>query len=114
MALLQRLRGMVRCPACASVARHARDREREAEIREATSALLEAVSGTSHLADAVLEGLGVSPWVKRIVRAFVCGSCGHEFDDEAEVPWYRRAKQVRDDQAVAEYRVALGLEAPPG
>jgi hypothetical protein len=111
MALLTRLLGKVRCPACASVARHPRNGEREAEVRKATDALVKAASGASHKTDQGLEGMGVSPMGRQRVRAFVRGSCGHGFDREAEVTWAHRARKVGDARTVAEYPEVFGLGA---
>ena len=104
MGLLGRLTGEVRCPACSSVARHSRDHEREAEVRAETDALIEAVSGPSLPMDAILEGLGISAWGKRSLRAFICGSCGESFDLATEMTWAKSAKHIGDERAATSYR----------
>lgn len=98
------LTGKVRCPACSCVARHSRDEELEAEIREAVMALIEDVSGPRLPADDILEALGISTWGKGNVRAFVCSSCGETFDSNTERAWARRSKQIGDGKASAGYR----------
>ena len=103
MALLGILTRKVRCPACSSVARHYRDQAREAEVREATVALIEDVSGPKSYLDDILEGLGISAWSKRSVRFFVCGSCGESFDMDTEMTWAETARQIGDRRASAGY-----------
>ncbi len=104
MGVLGRLIGKVRCPACASVARHLRDRNREAEIREVTATLLEEVSGPPRDGDALLKGLGGHAWGEQRTRAYVCSSCGERFDSDAEMIWAKRAKRIGDQEASAWYR----------
>ncbi len=104
MGLLGKLTGKVRCPACSSVARHFRDPDREAEVREETAALIETVSGPSLPMDDILEGLGISAWCKRTLPAYICGSCGESFDLETERTWAENARQMGDERAAARYR----------
>ena len=104
MGVLGRLIGKVRCPVCASVARHPRDRNREAEIREVTATLLEDVSGPPRDGDALLKGLGGHAWGEQRKRAYICSSCGVRFDSDAALIWDKRAKRLGDQEASARYR----------
>ena len=67
-------------------------------------ALIEDVSGPRLPADDILEGFGISAWVKGNVRAFVCSSCGEAFDSSTERAWAKRAKQIGDERASDGYR----------
>ena len=104
MGFFGHLTGKVRCPACSSFARHARDPEQEAELRESTSALIEAVSGPTLPADALMRGLGMSPFAIRDARVFVCRSCAESFDSDTERTWAENAQQSGDEEASAAYR----------